>query len=102
MALQIIRNPAPAAPGLVADRRLCVTADRSRVVEERDPAAAYLLAAAGSVISAEDVGRYQLARAEDGTIQVAAAESEEAAKPEEPAPAKTPKSSKGGKPGSDA
>jgi hypothetical protein len=43
-----------------ADRRLYLNADRSRVVEDGDPEAAYLLAAEGTDISNEDVRRYGL------------------------------------------
>lgn len=43
-----------------ADKRYYLNADRSRVVEEGDPEAAYLLAAEGAEISNEDVARYGL------------------------------------------
>lgn len=43
-----------------ADKRYYLNADRSRVVEEGDPDAAYLLAAEGTDISNEDVERYGL------------------------------------------
>lgn len=43
-----------------ADHHIYVNADRSRVVEEHDPDAAFLLAAAGDDVSAEDVKRYGL------------------------------------------
>lgn len=45
---------------LVADRRLCVTADRSEVVEEGDVRAAWLLASEGRTIGPSDVERYGL------------------------------------------
>ncbi|MGE4163872.1 MAG: hypothetical protein AB7G23_19260 [Vicinamibacterales bacterium] len=96
MGLEIIRNAPAPLPGLVADRRLCLTADRGRMVEERDPEAAYLLAAPGDIISAADVARYGLVRAEDGTIQVAPAADTSTEPP------KSSKGGKGGKPGSDA
>lgn len=44
----------------VADRRLWLTADQSRVVEDADPDAAFLLAAKGDEINAETVERYGL------------------------------------------
>lgn len=71
MALEIVRRPGPPAlSGLIADRRLCVTADRTRAVEERDPDAAFLLVAAGHGISAADVDRYRLVRGADGRILI--------------------------------
>lgn len=39
-------------------RRLWLTADRERVVEEGDPSAAFLLAAEGDEVSDEDAERY--------------------------------------------
>lgn len=43
-----------------ADKHYYVNADRSRIVDRDDPSAAYLLAAEGDDISAEDVKRYGL------------------------------------------
>lgn len=43
-----------------APRRLYLTADKSRVVEESDPEAASLLAGAGAEVSQADVERYKL------------------------------------------
>lgn len=48
--LEIIRPKAADPTGLTADRRLYLTADGGRVVEEGDPASAFLLASEGSVI----------------------------------------------------
>lgn len=45
---------------LVADRRLFLTADKTRVVEEGDAEAAYLFATPGSPIALEDATRYGL------------------------------------------
>lgn len=45
---------------MIADKRYYLNADRSRVVEEDDPDATYLLAAEGADISNEDVARYGL------------------------------------------
>lgn len=45
-----------------ADKRYYLNADRSKVVEEGDPAAAYLLAAEGADISNEDAKKYGLGR----------------------------------------
>lgn len=60
------------SPGVVAamraDRRLCLTADRTRVVEAGDAAAAFLFAPAGDVISSEDAARYQLTLDANGYI----------------------------------
>ena len=46
--------------GLVADRRLYLSADKARVLEDGDPEAAYLLAPAGRVIPAPDAERLGL------------------------------------------
>lgn len=46
------------------DRRIYVNADRSKVVEESDPDAAFLLATPGDVLSDEDVKRYGLNKTE--------------------------------------
>lgn len=43
-----------------ADRKLYLTADRERVVEEGDPEAAFLLAAPGKEISDADAEKYGL------------------------------------------
>lgn len=45
-----------------ADKRYYVNADRSKVVEEGDPEATYLLAAEGDDISTDDAKRYELGR----------------------------------------
>lgn len=66
MGLTIARAVPVPASGLVADRRICVTAD-GRPCEETDAAAAYLLVAPGQAISAADVERLQL-RVEGGRI----------------------------------
>lgn len=65
---------------LVADRRLFLTADKARVVEEGDAEAAYLFATPGSPIAPEDAARYGL--------NVAGGEAAEPAKAEEPPPEK--------------
>jgi hypothetical protein len=60
--------PGPARSGIVvqtedamrADKRYYLNADRSKVVEQDDPDAAYLLAAEGDDITNEDVKRYGL------------------------------------------
>lgn len=52
---------------LTADRRLWVTADYARVVEEGDEAAAFLLAGAGRLIHSDDVARYKLSHT-DGRV----------------------------------
>lgn len=48
-----------------ADKRYYLNADRSRVVEEGDPEAAYLLAHEGGDIPTEDAKRYRLGRYAD-------------------------------------
>lgn len=55
----------------VSDKRLYVNKDKSRVVEESDPEAAYLLVAEGSELSDADAEKYGLGGAE--VKQVAAA-----------------------------
>jgi hypothetical protein len=45
---------------VIAERRLFLTADQERVVEEGDPAAAFLFAAPGDDISDEDAEKYGL------------------------------------------
>lgn len=60
MSLEIVRQSAPAG-ALRADRRLYLTADKARLVEHDDLAAAYLLAAEGAEISVEEVARLGLA-----------------------------------------
>lgn len=69
MALEIRRQPADRQRIgiLIADRRLCLTRDRSRVVEAGDPASACLFATPGTQITAEDVARYGLV-AEAGVV----------------------------------
>jgi hypothetical protein len=44
----------------VTDRKLWLTADKSEVVEDGDPRAAFLLASAGKEIDAETAERYGL------------------------------------------
>jgi hypothetical protein len=53
-------DPAPAANAIQADRRLYVSDDGSRVVEEDDPTAGFLLIQRGGWIEPEDVLRYGL------------------------------------------
>lgn len=48
-----------AAP-MRADRRLWLTADKSRLVEEGDPAAAFLFAPAGGEILQAEIDHYRL------------------------------------------
>lgn len=55
----------------IADRRLYLTANRQRVVEEGDPDAAFLYAAPGHKIPAEMVEKHGLENTEDekpGTV----------------------------------
>jgi hypothetical protein len=46
--------------GLIADRRLLLTADKSRIVEADDPDGAFLFSNPGMLISGDDVARYGL------------------------------------------
>lgn len=104
MGLQIVRSEDPSqASGLVADRRLYLDAARSHLVEENDPAAAYLLAAPGQSIRMGDVARLGLALM-DGKVQQAPLgagppEKVEVAPSEAPAaaPATRPRRSRGAK-----
>ena len=59
----------PEMVGLVADRRLCLTADQERVVESGDMAAAWLLAAPGTLIPKPDVERLGLVVVEGRVVQ---------------------------------
>jgi hypothetical protein len=49
-----------ATPMLVADRRLWLTADRKRIVEDGDPRAAFLFAAPGEEISSAQVVKFKI------------------------------------------
>lgn len=53
---------------LKADRRLYVTADKTRVVEEGDPAGSWLLYAVGRKIGEGDIQRYGLEADEFGRV----------------------------------
>ena len=81
MALEIktLRDAAPAA-GLVADRRLFLTADESQMVEDGDPAGRFLLVGVGGTVPACEVARLGLRLDRAGCVTQAAAE------PEPPAP----------------
>ena len=68
---------------MIADRRLYLTADRERVVEEGDPDAAFLFVTPGKEVSDADAERYGLkpkAKAE-------AKQADESDNKEAPAPA---------------
>ena len=67
MALSIIRAE-PAPGGIIADRRLFLSAGRERVLEETATDIAYLLASPGTLIPAADVARHGL-RVGDGRIE---------------------------------
>jgi hypothetical protein len=62
MVLQIntLSGQPPKGASLVADRELLLSADKSQVFEEGDPAGSFLLAAAGGVIPAAEVKRLGL------------------------------------------
>lgn len=51
-----------------SDRRLCVTRDRSAIVEETDTRAAWLLVGVGAVIGPGDVERYGVELDEHGRV----------------------------------
>ncbi len=64
MSAKIIRDRDPDQPepgALIADRRLWLDAGRTRIVEDGDPTAAFLLAAPGRPIPKADVERLGLA-----------------------------------------
>lgn len=67
----------------IADRRLYVTADRSEVVEEGDPRAAFLLAGEGCQIGPADVAAHDLGWKDGKIIIGARAKAKQAAKPED-------------------
>lgn len=56
----LIRTPEDTMPAFQSNRRLYLTADKSRVVEEGDPQARSLLVRAGGNVSAELAERYGL------------------------------------------
>lgn len=68
MALEI-RRPRPAVVGLVADRRLYLTRDESKMVEHGSPDAAFLLATPGTVVPADLVDRLGLALVDGCLVQ---------------------------------
>lgn len=78
--LKIVKGAAPAM-AIVADRRLWLDTDKTRVVEDGDMAAAFLFAAEGTEISSSDAGRFGLA-VEDGRVVLLRAEDPE--DPEDP------------------
>lgn len=71
----------PQEGSLVADRRLWLNAGGTRIVEDGDPAAAFLLAAPGRSIPKSEVDRLGLELV-DGAIQHAGAR-KRAARPED-------------------
>lgn len=70
--------------GIVADRRLYINRDKSRVVEEGDKSAAYLFAAAGRDITAADAQAYGL-ECEHGKVILPGGRSKAAKKGEDKA-----------------
>jgi hypothetical protein len=57
--------------GLKADRRLWLNRDRSKVVEDGDVNAAFLLAAPGRIVPQPEVERFGLSADAEGKIQLA-------------------------------
>ena len=84
MVLQVmmLRDQPPEGAGLVADRRLLLTADKSRLVEEADVDGAFLLAAVGTLIPQAEVGRLGLSADKDNRV-VQHVEVKELPKPED-------------------
>jgi hypothetical protein len=78
------------------DRRICFTADRSEMVEETDPRAAYLAYPAGRHVSPGDAEKYGLSEQDgrvvlSGKVVPAKAKPSEAPEPAEPqAPSEAP------------
>ena len=82
MALEVNMLPdqPPEAVGLIADRRLLLSADKSRVVDEGDGSGAFLLAAVGRVIPVAEVKRLGLVVV-DGRVVAREAAAKEKPKP---------------------
>lgn len=81
-----IRRNVPAG-GLIADRRLYLTRDKLRMVEDGDPDAGFLLCAPGRVIPAEDCAALGLQLVDGRIVQDAGEpESEPTPEPAEPTP----------------
>lgn len=71
MALEIRRLGQASPVGMLADRRVFLAADRRRMVEDGDPAAAVLLATPGTLIPAEDAERLGLVLRDGRLVQPA-------------------------------
>jgi hypothetical protein len=87
---------------LIADRRLYLSSDKSRAVEEGDAAAAYLLACEGGEIPVEEVARLGLSARGDRVVLASEPEPEPEPAPEpevedKPAPVVQPESKGRGK-----
>jgi hypothetical protein len=80
MALHI-ETERPIMSTVMADRRLYLTADRSRIVEHDDPEAAILFAAEGTVIEQADAERYGLLAQPVAPVDTAAPPSDPPAAP---------------------
>lgn len=78
MAL-VVKRKAQVMSGIVADRRLYLTADKARVVEEGDASAAFLLAAPGTEITPEEVKRLGLSVKDELVVLPGAVEAEASA-----------------------
>ena len=85
LEVNMLPEQPPETVGLIADRRLLLSADQSRVVEENDVSGHFLLAAVGRTIPAKEVKRLGLSADEDGRVVQFAAEPEakERSKPED-------------------
>jgi hypothetical protein len=70
---------------VIIDRHLYLTEDRSRVVEENDPASRFLWAAPGDVVSRDEAERLGAIQAEPEPIEDAE-ESQSEAEPKQRAP----------------
>ncbi len=82
LEVNMLPDQPPEAVGLIADRRLLLTADNDHVVDEGDGAGTFLLAAAGRTIPAAEVKRLGLSADADGRlVQHAAAPKAETTAP---------------------
>jgi hypothetical protein len=68
MALHINRPGEEPGPAVPSDRRLWISRDGARVVEDGDPAAAVLLAPPLTGIALEDMARFGLTVADDKIV----------------------------------
>ncbi len=76
LEVNMLPDQPPEAVGLIADRRLLLTADKDHVVDEDDTSGQFLLAAAGRIIPAAEVKRLGLSIGKDGRVAQSGTEPE--------------------------